>query len=292
MSGTETGNCDEEEREICDQVDSHEPKKKKKVYKLCNWIRGAVLFCFCCFRNPKDEKNADSTSMTLVESIDAVELGRTPNYEKTAALKKPSKASGDNDNKYPGLPMMPAEKTQSFENIPGAVFDEKELVVSKVEGKIRLRRPKTAPVNRTDPATRYFPPVAFWTPVDIKQSDIYKIDRNLPNLKLHIQTCIKSRRNKTRFLKPLELTPTGRKYGTEDNVRKMRPKTAPPTRKGNADFPSLAFWAPFDIKRCDLNNINRNLPSLQDYARARPKSRRNKRKRRKRKLPSDEDCKV
>ncbi|XP_039256835.2 uncharacterized protein LOC120333472 [Styela clava] len=300
MSATDADNYDEEGSEKYNQVNSDEPKKKKrkKRYKLCNWIRGAFLFCFCGFWSSEDEKKDDDyPSMTLVETINAVELEKTQNYEaeKIVISKKLSKAAGDHNTKFMGLSMMPAEKTQSFEDIPGAVIDEKELVVSRVEGEIRLRRPKTAPVNRKEPEKKeikYFPPVAFWTPVDIKQSDLYKIDRNLPNLKLHMQTCIETRRNKTRFLKPLKVTPTGRKYGLEDSMRKMRPKTAPTTRTYNTAIPSIAFWTSFDVKRSDVNEINRNLPSLQNYASARPKSRRSKRRRKKKKSFSNDDFKI
>ncbi|XP_039247572.2 uncharacterized protein LOC120325521 [Styela clava] len=291
----ERDSYNEEGGEKSNEVNFDEPKKqkKKKVYKLCNWIRGAFLLCFGCFWDSKDEEN-DSTSVHNFDHADEdgrdnVSLASTNSLQFLHGTKRKTKKI-IKDNKYAGLPMMEAERTHSFENIPGAVVDENELVVSKIEGKSRLRRPKTAPANRREPATSHFPPVAFWTPVDIKQGQIYHINRQLPDLKLHIQACIEARRIGGRRLKPLKVPHTSRYRNLQGNTRRMRPKTAPSIREQKPYLPPVSFWTPIEIK--DIYKINHDLPNLQECARARPKSRRGKRKRKARKSASVEDQKI
>nr|XP_039256063.1 uncharacterized protein LOC120332811 isoform X2 [Styela clava] len=262
MCRTERNSYDEDGGEKGEEVNSEElkKKKKKKEYKLCNWIRGAFLISL-----------ASTNSLQFL-------------HGKKRKTKKTIK-----DNKYEGLPMMTADRTYSFENLPGAVFDEKELVVSKIQGKARLRRPKTAPANRREPSIRHFPPVAFWTPVNIKQGEIYQINRKLPDLKLHMQSCIEARKVQGRRLKPLKVPHTSRYKNLGDKARTMRPKTAPSARERKPYLPPVSFWTSFDIQRKDIDKINHDLPNLQECAEARPKSRRSKRKRKARKTTSGEE---
>ncbi|XP_039255868.2 uncharacterized protein LOC120332640 isoform X1 [Styela clava] len=297
MSRTERNSCDEEGGEKSEEVNSGElkKKKKKKEYKLCNWIRGAFLLCFGCFWGSKDD--SDSTSVHNFGDADKtggddISLASTNSLQFLHGKKRKTKKT-IKDNKYEGLPMMTADRTYSFENLPGAVFDEKELVVSKIQGKARLRRPKTAPANRREPSIRHFPPVAFWTPVNIKQGEIYQINRKLPDLKLHMQSCIEARKVQGRRLKPLKVPHTSRyKNLGQDKARTMRPKTAPSARERKPYLPPVSFWTSFDIQRKDIGKINHDLPNLQECAKARPKSRRSKRKRKARKTTSGEEQKI
>ncbi|XP_039252981.1 uncharacterized protein LOC120330189 [Styela clava] len=205
------------------EVDSSQSsdRKKKRNARLQRWMWLATqvllspFFCIGGQKRPNDDFDPIVLDFGFGDNeiwIDPMTYNNERTQDKTAAGDNVSVLSGDSLvvlfgqkkkeekllKKEPldieSIKVKIIERTKSFENLPGMVFDENELVLENLKGKVTYRRPKTAPPTRE--AARYSPAEAFWTPLDDTGIGLRQINQELPSLQQYVEAREKKRRQR------------------------------------------------------------------------------------------------
>nr|XP_039252806.1 uncharacterized protein LOC120330058 [Styela clava] len=204
-------------------------RKKKRNARLQRWMWLATqvllspFFCIGGQKRPKDDFDPIVLNFDLGDNeiwIDPMTYNNERNQDKTAAgdnisvlssdslvvlfghKKKEEKLLNKESLDIGSIKVKILERTNSFENLPGMVFDENELVLENSKGKVTYRRPKTAPSTRA--AARYSPAEAFWTPLDDTGIGLRQIIQELPSLQQYVKAREEKRRRRPITAKPVQ----------------------------------------------------------------------------------------